>query len=139
MKINTARKWVDIVLWFDLCFITGTGLLMAYRLVPGSKGGHGLSLLGMDRHEWGTWHLWAAYLLLALVVVHLALNYACIVNVIACRKLWLAVALGVVGLAVALGFLFTPIQRSASGEGYRAGQGHGRGYGRGAWHEPHEE
>jgi hypothetical protein len=59
--------------------------LIHYRLVPGSRGGHGLSLLGLSRHEWRAYHLWAAYLLLTLVLVHLALNFEFNKNVIAAK------------------------------------------------------
>jgi len=123
MKPNTLRKYADIVMFFVLCFLLGTGLMMQYRLVPGYRGGHGWTMLGLTRHEWGHYHLWAAYLLIALVVVHLVLNYAFVRNVVASRRNWVLVVLGLAGLIIALFFLLVPIERTEGG-------GHGGGHGR---------
>ena len=112
MNTKIARTVTDIAMFAAMCFITGTGLLIHYRLVPGSRGGHGLSLLGLSRHEWGTYHLWAAYLLLFLVLVHMALNFAFIKNVIAAKKMWVMTGLGLAGLALIFGFLFLPVNGS---------------------------
>jgi cadmium resistance protein CadD (predicted permease) len=86
-------------------------------------------LLGLSRHEWGAYHLWAAYLLLALVLVHLALNFAFIKNVIAANWTWGAALLGLIGTAILAVFLLWPIGQSgedSTGQGLRtrSGQGH---------------
>jgi hypothetical protein len=36
--------------------------------------------LGFDRHQWGTLHLWLAFALIALLILHLLLHTAWIVN-----------------------------------------------------------
>jgi len=122
MNTKTARTVTDIAMFVAMCFITGTGLLIHYRLVPGSRGGHGLSLLGLSRHEWGTYHLWAAYLLLGLVLVHMALNFAFIKNCIAAKRTWVVAVMGLIGAAVISAFLLLPVKRGA-GDGQE--QGHG--------------
>ncbi len=105
-----------------MCFLAGTGLLFQYRLVPGFMGGRGLTVLGLSRHEWGTYHLWAAYLLLGLVLVHMALNYAFIKNCIAAKRTWIVIGLGLIGAAIISVFLLLPVKRGA-GDGQE--QGHG--------------
>lgn len=126
MNANLIRKYIDIALFFSMCFLAGTGLLIHYRLLPGSRGGHGLTFLGLSRHEWGNYHLWAAYLLIALLVVHLVLDFAFIRNVIAAKRSWLLALLGSAGAIVVLFFLFVPIHRTEGGA-HGAGRGdHGR-------------
>jgi len=120
MKNTTLRTMTDLLMYAAMSFLTGTGLLIHYRLVPGSQGGHGLTLLGLSRHEWGTYHLWAAYLLLALILAHLILNYAFIKNVIAAKKNWLVCVLGLLGLLLTALFLLLPVERSETDT-----QGHG--------------
>jgi len=124
------RVLTDILMYVSMCYLIGTGLLIHYRLVPGFRGGHGLTLLGFDRHEWGTSHLWVSYVLIAFVVVHLVLNFAFVTNAIALRKRWLLAVLVAVGVAVVAFFLVAPIERSEEsgggrgGGGYRGGRGH---------------
>ena len=86
MNTKIVRIVTDIAMFGTMCFLAGTGLLFQYRLVPGFMGGRGLTVLGLSRHEWGTYHLWAAYFLLFLVLVHMALNYAFIKNCIAAKR-----------------------------------------------------
>ena len=120
MNNKTMRTITDIAMYVAMSFLTGTGLLIHYRLVPGFRGGHGLTCLGLSRHDWGTYHLWAAYILLALILVHLILNYAFIRNVIAAKKSWLVCVLGLLGLLLTALFLLLPVERSETDT-----QGHG--------------
>ncbi len=129
MKPNTLRKYVDLLLFFAACFLTGTGLLIHYRLLPGYRGGHGLTLLGLSRHEWGEYHLWAAYALIALTLIHLIVNYAFIKTIIAARRNWLVILFALIGLLIVLFFLLAPIEKSATGQGDSHGGGHGGGRG----------
>lgn len=122
MKHNTARTITDILMFFLICFLVSTGLLIHYRLLPGYRGGHGLSLLGLTRHEWGAYHLWAAYAFVPLLILHCVLNFAFIKNIIAAKKTWILLAFGASGLAIILFFLLMPIQRNSSDEGH-----HGKG------------
>jgi hypothetical protein len=119
MKNTTIRTVTDIAMYLAMSFLTGTGLLIHYRLVPGFQGGHGLTCLGLSRNDWGTYHLWAAYLLLALILAHLILNYAFIRNVIVAKKIWLVYVLGLLGLMITAVFVLLPIKRT---EGNAQGQ-----------------
>jgi hypothetical protein len=120
MKNTTVRTITDLAMYVAMSFLTGTGLLIHYRLVPGFQGGHGLTFLGLSRHDWGAYHLWAAYLLLALILIHLILNFAFIKNVIAAKKRWLVIVLGLLGLLLTALFLLLPVERSETNT-----QGHG--------------
>lgn len=79
---------LNALLWLVFCAMAGTGLLLAFRLPPGSRGGHGLSAWGMSRHEWGDWHTWLSYAFLALVLVHLALHWRWFWQVASRKKTW---------------------------------------------------
>lgn len=114
MDNKSFRTITDILMFGTMCFLAGTGLLFQYRLMPGFMGGRGLTVLGLSRHEWGTYHLWAAYLLLFLVIVHMALNYAFIKNVIAAKRTWIVIGFGLAGLAIIFGFLFFPLKRTGT-------------------------
>lgn len=130
MNTKTIRIVTDLALFGAMCFLTGTGLLIHYRLVPGFMGGHGLTVLGLSRHQWGTCHLWAAYLLLFLLLVHLALNYAFVRNCIAAKRTWVVIGLGLIGAAFVSAFLLVPVERTGNDshrQGARDGQGnHGQ-------------
>ena len=128
MKNTTIRTVTDLLMYVAMSFLAGTGLLIHYRLVPGFQGGHGLTFLGLSRHEWGVYHLWAAYLLLALILAHLILNFAFIRNIIVAKKIWLVFVLGLLGLMITAVFLLLPINRTegnAQGQGQRLRTGQG--------------
>jgi len=112
MKNNTIKKFGDILMFFTMCFLTGTGLLMAYRLIPGSRGGEGLTLFSLSRHDWGDFHLYAAYVLIALAAIHLVLDFAFVKNVIASRKTSLLLLFALAGFLIILFFLAVPIERN---------------------------
>jgi intracellular septation protein A len=109
---KTVRTMTDVLMFLTMCFLAGTGLLFQYRLVPGFMGGRGLTALGLSRHEWGGLHLWAAYFLLFLVLVHMVLNFAFIKNCIAAKKSWIVIGLGLAGLVIMFVFLLLPLKRT---------------------------
>jgi len=128
MRNTTIRTVTDLLMYVAMSFLAGTGLLIHYRLVPGFQGGHGLTFLGLSRHEWGVYHLWAACLLLALILAHLILNFAFIRNIIVAKKIWLVFVLGLLGLMITAVFLLVPINRTegnpqGQGQRLRTGQG----------------
>ena len=53
MNKTIIKKYIDIIMFVTLCFLIGTGLLIEYRLIPGYRGGHGLTLVGLGRHDGG--------------------------------------------------------------------------------------
>jgi hypothetical protein len=109
---NEVARVLNALMFLGGCFMAGTGWLMDERLPRGhGEGGGRATLLGMNRHDWGEWHAWVGYAMVALVVVHLALHGRWLVKIAAAQKPW-RLAVGVVaGLAVAGFFLFAPVSR----------------------------
>ena len=89
MKIKkpTLNFIINALMFFCLCVITSTGLLMKYTLISGKeqmiKYGNKvkLQLFGMERHEWGEIHLIIGYLLIGLLLLHIILHWKIIFNV----------------------------------------------------------
>jgi hypothetical protein len=112
--------------------MTGTGLLLAFRLPPGSRGGHGLTALGWDRHEWGDLHTWISYGFLALILIHLALHWRWFWQIAAQRRFWPLIAGIGLGIVLVLMILLQPVAREENVREGRGRQGNHRGpsYGR---------
>jgi hypothetical protein len=72
---------IDTLMFLCLMAMAGLGFLMKYALPPGravwAKYGRNLNIswLGWDRHDWGDIHLYLAFALLALLVIHLILHW----------------------------------------------------------------
>jgi H+/Cl- antiporter ClcA len=119
MKILIHRL-LNFVLYVAFCAMIGTGLLLAYRLPPGNRGGRGLTILDMDRHEWGNVHLWIAYVVVAAVIAHLVMNWTWLTKIAASMKpwrLWGGLLLGI-GIIVVLLLLPVNTERLPKGKGY---------------------
>ena len=119
MKI-LIRRLLNFVLYVAFCAMIGTGLLLAYRLPPGNRGGRGLTILDMDRHEWGNVHLWIAYVVVAAVIAHLVMNWTWLTKIAASMKpwrLWVGLLLGI-GIIVVLLLLPVNTERLPKGKGY---------------------
>jgi len=98
----------NFLLYLAFCAAAGTGLVMEYRL-PRGRRGHGLEVLGLDRHEWGDIHLILSLTTLGLIVVHLALHWAWLRKVASQARWWpLLLGLGL-GLLLILGPLLLPL------------------------------
>lgn len=108
MKIK-IRRILNLLLYLSFCALTGTGLLMAFRLVPGSRGGRGLEALGWDRHEWGDLHTWLSYAFAILLVVHLVLAWTWLKKIAARGQIWRLIAGFAVGLGIVLGIVLLPV------------------------------
>ena len=117
MKILLARV-LNLLLYLSFCAMVGTGLLMAFRLIPGSRGGRGLEVWGWSRHEWGDLHTWISYLFIALVVLHLALHWAWLTKCAASGHLWRLVLGLIVGLSIIAAFLLLPVQQRERGKSH---------------------
>ena len=123
----TLMRVVNWLLYAGFCALIGTGLLLSFRLLPGSRGGRGLELLGWERHAWGDVHLWIACAVIALTVAHLVLNWAWVKKVANYGRNWrMLVGFGV-GLVIIAAFMFLPITRRQGGEGMGLGSGHEQG------------
>lgn len=117
VKRDGFRKWIprvsNLLLWLLFCIMAGTGLLLAYRLPPGSRGGKGLSSLGWTRHDWGGLHQWISFAFLVLVIAHMFLHWRWFWQV-ACRKRAWPLLVGIfAGLVLLFGIFCLPVERVA--------------------------
>lgn len=132
-KLNFA---IDALMFLCMAAIAGLGFLMKYVLLPGRESTikYGrrveLTLLGLDRHDWGAIHLYLGFLLLALLVLHIVLHWQMIPGLFArlianSRHKW-RVALVYTVLAAALvlfPFLISPeVKDGTAGQGRRYGE-----------------
>jgi len=118
-------RLLNALLWLVFCSMAGTGLLLAFRLPPGSQGGRGLSAWGLSRHEWGDLHTWLSYGFLALILTHLALHWRWFWQVAARKKRWpLLLGFGA-GLALLLALTLQPVKEGGKHQGQEAPQGKG--------------
>ena len=102
---------LNFLLWVSFCAMSGTGLLLAFRLPPGSQGGRGLTALGWDRHEWGSVHTWISYFFIAAILLHLALHWRWLWQIAARKRFWpMWIGIGS-GLILMLLLIFQPIHR----------------------------
>jgi hypothetical protein len=119
MKISSlhqpATRLLNLLLWLGSCFVAATGLLMEYRLPPGREGGAGLSLLGLGRHDWGELHLWAGWVVIVLVVLHLALHWRWLAKAAAKGRKWPVAAGLAAGAALIVLAFVLPVQSHRSG------------------------
>src|SRR4030043_1639399 len=129
---------IDALMFLCLMGLAGLGFLMKYVLLPGreawAKYGRNVELtwLGWDRHDWGQIHLYLAFILLGVLVIHLILHWQMILGLYARLlphpRTRTRVALAFLILTVLLlyfPFLITPEARERG----RGGGGRGRGHG----------
>ncbi len=121
---STVARVLNALLWMVFCAMAGTGLLLAFRMPPGSGGG--VTALGMARHGWGDWHTWLSYAFLALIATHLALHWRWFWQVAAKRRSWPLVAGIGAGLALMLLLVLQPVSHAAKGGGMGKGRGKDR-------------
>ncbi len=112
------RLWwnriTDFLLWIVICLMLATGFVVRYRLPPGSRGGRGLSSLGMDRHEWGDLHAWLGYTVCALVVLHLLLHWDWLMRAAWPKVKWPVIAGLIAGLLLVLSAWVVPVKGGAT-------------------------
>jgi H+/Cl- antiporter ClcA len=119
---NLVHRLLNLILYVAFCAMVGTGLLLAYRLPPGSRGGRGTTVLGMERHEWGNVHLWIACVVMAAVVAHLVMNWTWLTKIAASMKPWRLWGGLLLGIGIIVVLLLLPVKT----ERFFKGQGHGR-------------
>lgn len=105
------RQVLDLALYLSFCTLAGTGLILAFKLPPGSRGGRGLTALGWSRHDWGDLHTWIAYLFISLIVCHLIINWSWLVKCAASGRSWRLFAGLAAGLAIVAAFCGLPVAR----------------------------
>jgi len=127
---------VDALMLLAGSLLAGTGFLMKFVLIPGKDRfavyGRNVDLffLGLERHEWGTLHLWLAFALIVLLAVHIALHLSWIVamarTIIAGRKAHIIAAVFIMLCVVCALFAFAvrpEVREGAGGEGRSLGKG----------------
>jgi len=108
---SAVPRVLNALLWMVFCGMAGTGLLLAFRLPPGSRGGAGLTAMGWGRHEWGDVHTWLSYAFLALIAAHLALHWRWFWQVAAKKHAWpLVVGIGT-GLLLMMWLALQPVEK----------------------------
>lgn len=148
MKKLIVRRVLNLLLWLSACFLAGTGFALRWKFPHGphrgSGGGGGLELLGLTKHDWGTLHTWVGVSFAVLVLAHLVMAWPWLKSAAAGRKrLWAVLAGLVIGLAIPVGLVLSPVQgasstasadavsttasESDSGGNYGTGQGNGTG------------
>ncbi|MCK6483073.1 MAG: DUF4405 domain-containing protein [Phycisphaerae bacterium] len=80
MTRATLNFVIDLVTYFVMLAMIATGLLVRYILPRGS--GERLSAWNMTRHEWGDVHFWLAVSLGVLLLLHLALHWHWVCNLV---------------------------------------------------------
>lgn len=139
-KVNLL---IDVLLALLLAAMAGVGFLIKWVLVPGylcnAIYGRDVELywLGLDRHQWGTVHLYLGVTTLALLILHVVLHWGQVVTIyrrlIGSGGVRVGVAVVLLALLVALmafPALVTPDVEEGGGHG--AGHGAGRSAGQGA-------
>ncbi len=110
-KINLV---IDAIMMIFLTMMAGLGFLIKYVLVPGFKRnalyGSDLELYfwGLDRHQWGSIHLYISFAFLFLILLHIILHWkmiGCIFRKMVPRRAMrtgIAVCIGVISLVFAI-------------------------------------
>ena len=81
MERNALKYLVDALLWADLCATAVVGLLLGFVIPRGPRPPADRFFLGLHRQQWCDIHLWLSLMLLALLAVHLVLNWRWVVQI----------------------------------------------------------
>ena len=102
----------NLLLYLSFCALIGTGALLTWKLVPGSQGGRGLTVLDLGRHEWGDIHFWLGVVCSSTVVLHLLLNWAWLKKIASSGKAWRVASGLLLGILLILGIFLLPMKTS---------------------------
>jgi membrane protease YdiL (CAAX protease family) len=106
---NPLMRAVNFLLYLSFCGLVGTGALLTWKLPPGSRGGGGLRVLDMSRHEWADIHFWLGFAMVAATVAHLCLNWQWLKKIASSGHFW-RLALGLLlGLVIIFGIYALPV------------------------------
>lgn len=118
------RRILNLLLWLNVCLLTGTGIVLFFRLPHGPQG-RGFELWGLGRHDWGALHAWGGAVFVMLVLAHLVLAWPWLKNAAAKRRLWPVLGGLVAGLVVVLVLAFSRVEQASASEGQGQEGGHG--------------
>lgn len=135
-KISLLGLIIDCLMMLQMGALVGIGPLMGFVLVPGQERnvlygkGADLYLFGLDRHEWGTIHMWIGVSLVVALAVYIVLHWnrirGLLRGVSGSAGVRAAIAVGVLLLAVALASF--PLWVAPEVEMGKAHEGRGRGW-----------
>jgi len=124
---------IDALMFLCMMAMAGLGFLMRYVLPSGRDAwaNYGSKLqfswLGWDRHDWGDIHLYLAFTLLSLLVLHIILHWSQILGLFhrlvpdSGRRYLIAVIFLVLSLLlICFPFLITPDKEAPRGGGRRS-------------------
>lgn len=112
---NPCMRVTNLLLYLSFCGLVGTGALLTWKLVPGSEGGHGLTVLDMTRHEWGDIHFWLAVVCVSATLTHLALNWVWLKKIASSGKAWRLAAGLAAGAVLTFGIYALPMKAGNQG------------------------
>jgi len=79
MTRSAINYLVDLATFALFLFMVASGLILAFILPPGSRGGRGAgerALWSLTRHDWGDIHFWVALGLIGLLILHVVLHWS---------------------------------------------------------------
>ncbi len=79
MKKNALKYFINVTLFIDITSIAVLGLLLGF-VIPKGQGRSLNYFLGLHRHEWADIHLCLSLFFLVLLVFHVWLNWAWVVQ-----------------------------------------------------------
>lgn len=123
---NTLLRVTNLLLYLSFCGLVGTGALLIWKLVPGSQGGHGLTVLDLSRHEWGDIHFWIGVVFVAATLTHLILNWAWLRKIASSGKVWRLAAGLAAGAVLIFGIYALPLQQPGQEDSAPQGNAHRR-------------
>lgn len=129
---NPLMRVTNLLLYLSFCGLIGTGALLQWKLPPGSRGGRGLSILDLDRHDWGEVHFWLGVVCVTATLAHLILNWAWLKKIASSGKLWRLTAGLAAGALLIFGVYALPLDekinpQSESQQVQPTKSGHNRG------------
>jgi hypothetical protein len=129
VKKSNLIAIIDLVAFAAFLLLTTTGVLLRY-LLP-ERSGHWKTILGLNKHEWGTLHFWIAVVLLFVLALHLLQHKKFIRNIFRGRnkeKMNVRMALGIIGLIaiilLALLPLISPVETPSKSKSKKPDQQH---------------
>ena len=135
-KMSLLGLVIDCLMMLQMGALVGIGLLMKFVLVPGYERnviygrGADLYVFGLDRHEWGTIHMWIGVSLVVALAVHIVLHWNRILGLLrgvsGSAGVRAAIAIGVLLLAVGLASF--PLWVAPEVEMAKADEGRGWGW-----------
>jgi len=109
LRSKPLSRFLNLALYLGFCFLAGTGLLLAFRFPHGGRVGALMTFLGYPLHFWAQIHLWTSYVVILLLLAHLAIHWKWLTSVAADGTTWRLVSGLILGVAIVAFFLLFPV------------------------------